>query len=54
MNFYRVTYINSGGRRATRTVDQNQLDYLRNASHNGIRVTSSRPATEKEIAKVLI
>lgn len=48
---YRVTYVTSGLRRRTRTVDQATLDYVRDAWHTGMRVTSYRRATEAEAAR---
>lgn len=51
MQLYRVSYITSGLRRRTKTVDADTLAWMRDAWHTGIRVTSSRKATEKEAAK---
>ena len=48
---YRVTYTTSGLRRRTKTVTAETLAYLKSAWYNGIRVTSSRKATEAETAR---
>ena len=51
MDLYRVTYTTSGLRRRSKTVTAETLNYMRTAWHTGIRVTSSRKATEREAAK---
>jgi hypothetical protein len=48
---YRVTYVTSGLVRRTKTLDAATLEWLRGAGHTGMRVTSSRPATDKEASK---
>jgi hypothetical protein len=48
---YRVTYTTSGLRRRTKTVDAETLEWMRCAGHTGIRVSSSRRATEKEASR---
>ena len=48
MELYRVTYITSGLRRRSKTVTAERLEYMRSAWHTGMRVTSSRRATEVE------
>jgi hypothetical protein len=48
---YRVTYTTSGLKRRVRTVDGDTLEWLRGAWHTGMRVVSSREATEKESSK---
>jgi hypothetical protein len=45
---YRVFYTTSGLRRRARTVTGETLAWMRGAWHCGIRVTSSRKATEAE------
>jgi hypothetical protein len=50
-DLYRVTYTTSGGQRRTKTVDAETLAWLECAWYAGIRVTSSRRATDKEAAK---
>lgn len=47
-DLYRVTYVISGMRRRSRTVTAEDLEYLKGAWYNGIRVTSSRRATDAE------
>ncbi len=47
---YRVTFVNSGGRRSSVTVTEDTKNWYLRATHNGIRVTKVRAATEKEIA----
>lgn len=48
---FRVTYTTSGLRRRTKTVTQSTLNWMQGAWHCGIRVTSSRRATEAEAAR---
>lgn len=48
---YRVTYTTSGLARRTKNVDAATLEWLRSAGHTGMRVTSSRPATDKEASR---
>jgi hypothetical protein len=48
---FRVTYRTSGLRRRTRTVDAETLQWMQRAWYAGIRVSSSRPATEAEAAR---
>lgn len=50
-SLYRVTYINSGLRRRSVTVDAEKLSYLQRAWYAGIRVTSYRAATDAEISR---
>lgn len=50
---YRVTYTTSGLRRRVRTVNADDLQWLREAWYVGIRVTSSRYANYAEIARGL-
>lgn len=45
---FRVTYTTSGLRRRTKTVDADTLTWMRSAWHTGMRVTSSRRATQAE------
>jgi hypothetical protein len=47
-DLYRVTYTTSGLRRRTKTVSAETLAWMRDAWYVGIRVTSSRKATEAE------
>lgn len=42
MQMYRVTYINSGGKRRTETMDRAKLLRYQSLQANGIRVTSYR------------
>ncbi len=48
---HRVWYVTSGLRRRVKTVTAETLEWMRGASHTGIRVTSSRQATVSEIRK---
>lgn len=47
----RVTYTTSGLRRRTKTVTVETLRWMEGAWHCGIRVSSSRKATEAEVAR---
>lgn len=47
-NLYRVRYVRVCERKVE-TVDQFTLDYLQRATHMGIRVTSYKPATARQI-----
>lgn len=48
---FRVYYTTSGLRRRVCTVDGPTLDWMRSAGYCGIRVSSSRKATEAEAAR---
>jgi hypothetical protein len=48
---FRVTYTTSGLRRRTKTVNRATLNYMLGAVHSGMRVTSSRKATDAESAR---
>jgi hypothetical protein len=48
---YRVNYTTSGLRRRSRTVDAETRNWMLGAWHCGIRITSSRKATEAEVAR---
>lgn len=48
---YRVTYTTSGLERRFRTVNADDLQWLREAWYVGIRVTSSRYANDAEVAR---
>lgn len=50
---YRVRYVRVSERKAE-TVDQQTLDYLLRARHMGIRVTSYRAATPREVASYTV
>lgn len=50
-DLYRVNYVTSGLRRRSKTVTGETLEWMKGAWYAGIRVTSSRKATEKESAK---
>ncbi len=48
---FRVTYITSGMRRRTKTVNEATLRYMQTARHTGMRITSHRAATPAESAR---
>lgn len=51
VELHRVWYVTSGLRRRTKTVAADTLRWMESATHLGIRVTSSRRATDAEVAR---